>query len=321
MSKGRVLLVNPWIVDFAAYDFWIKPIGLLSIAAVLRENGYDIDFLDCMDRNHPSLIASAEFPQTTRRPDGTGHFYKEHIPKPKIISHIPRHYSRYGLPLTLVKKIISEINTPDVILLTSGMTYWYPGVFEMIGILRDISPGVTVVLGGIYATLCYDHATTYSGADRVMAGPGEIQALKVVDEITGNRSNTDQYTSLDDLPVPWYGGYSHLDSAAILTSRGCPYRCPFCASHLLNMDYEKRSPQRVVDEIDRLHNDRGVNEFAFYDDALLHNKAEHLFPILKAVMNRKLTVHFHTPNGIPPRAIDANTARIMKQAGFQTTNK
>jgi len=34
----HILLVNPWITDFTAYDFWLKPLGLLSIASILREN-------------------------------------------------------------------------------------------------------------------------------------------------------------------------------------------------------------------------------------------------------------------------------------------
>ena len=49
------------------------------------------------------------------------------------------------------------------------MTYWYPGVFEAIKIIKESLPRVPVVLGGKYATLCYDHAVNYSGADYVIA--------------------------------------------------------------------------------------------------------------------------------------------------------
>jgi hypothetical protein len=31
----HILLINPWITDFAAYNFWIKPLGLLHIASLL----------------------------------------------------------------------------------------------------------------------------------------------------------------------------------------------------------------------------------------------------------------------------------------------
>ena len=36
---GQVLLVNPWIYDFAAHNLWIEPLGLLTIAAALRDSG------------------------------------------------------------------------------------------------------------------------------------------------------------------------------------------------------------------------------------------------------------------------------------------
>ena len=36
MSTPFILLINPWIYDFAAYDLWSKPLGLLYIAALLK---------------------------------------------------------------------------------------------------------------------------------------------------------------------------------------------------------------------------------------------------------------------------------------------
>jgi len=47
MAKQKtILLVNPWIYDFAAHDFWIKPLGLLSMPAFLRKNGHAVEFID-----------------------------------------------------------------------------------------------------------------------------------------------------------------------------------------------------------------------------------------------------------------------------------
>ncbi len=45
----HILLINPWITDFAAYNFWIRPIGLLYIASLLRENGFQVTLIDCLD--------------------------------------------------------------------------------------------------------------------------------------------------------------------------------------------------------------------------------------------------------------------------------
>jgi hypothetical protein len=43
MSK-QILLINPWIHDFAAYDFWLKPLGLLYLGGLLRQNGHHGSF-------------------------------------------------------------------------------------------------------------------------------------------------------------------------------------------------------------------------------------------------------------------------------------
>lgn len=45
----KVLIINPWIYDFAAYDYWLKPLGLLYLASYLRKNNVEVMFLDCLD--------------------------------------------------------------------------------------------------------------------------------------------------------------------------------------------------------------------------------------------------------------------------------
>ncbi len=59
----KVLLLNPWIYDFAAYDLWLKPFGLLRVGALLREWGWEeeeISFrLACRNR---SLAEIKELP-------------------------------------------------------------------------------------------------------------------------------------------------------------------------------------------------------------------------------------------------------------------
>ena len=70
---------------------------------------------------------------------------------------------------------------PEVIGLSSMMSYWYPGVAETIEVLRETFPGVPIVLGGIYATLGEEHARTL-GADAVITGRGERDMLELMDK-------------------------------------------------------------------------------------------------------------------------------------------
>jgi len=46
----KIVRINPWIYDFAAYDLWMKPLGLLYIAGFLEESGYDVSLINWMDR-------------------------------------------------------------------------------------------------------------------------------------------------------------------------------------------------------------------------------------------------------------------------------
>jgi hypothetical protein len=219
-SGPEILLVNPWIYDFAAYDLWAKPLGLLYITSVLRTNGYGVRLLDCLDRRRSHLATA---PGRTRF--GCGKFRKEIVPKPPIYKNIPRRYGRYGISEDTFCQALAELPSPAAVLITSGMTYWYPGVFRSIELLRAFFPHTPLLLGGIYATLCPQHARRFSGVDQVITGEGELAALKAVDDICGRQSHAENYDHLDALPFPAFDLYIKTDYACVLTSRGCPFRC------------------------------------------------------------------------------------------------
>ena len=173
----HILLVNPWIHDFAAYDFWAKPLGLLTIASILGYHGFNVTYLDCLDRFHPEMPPSDLYAR-----NGRGPYLKTLIPKPRGLEDVPRKFSRYGIRKNWFRKDLQSISKPAFVLMTSLMTYWYPGVQEAIGVIKEIFPDVPVVLGGIYAGLCHDHALNHSGADHVVTGPGEKYLLELAGE-------------------------------------------------------------------------------------------------------------------------------------------
>jgi len=320
MQNGNILLINPWIYDFAAYDLWIEPLGLLYIASLLRENGYRVNLINCLDRHHPDLLKfqNRESPKSDRF--GCGKFHKEIIENPALLKSIPRRYGRYGLPLHIFRKELEECPVPDVILVTSSMTYWYPGVFAAIQEARERFPNVPIILGGVYATLCYDHAVQNSGADYAVRGEGEIQALKLVNQLAGrgDQSKNDLPQNIDDYPYPAHDLLTSRDSLALLTSRGCPIGCTYCASGLVAGRFRQRDPVKVADEIEFYCREFGTRNFAFFDDALLLNPERHISVILEEVIRRKLDCYFHTPNSMHASQISAPLARQMFQAGFKT---
>ena len=319
MKTKNILLINPWIYDVAAFDLWVKPIGLLTLASVLRNAGYQISLIDCLDRFHPALQAQPDIYPPQNKKYGTGKFIRQKVKKPAILEDVHRYYCRYGLPISLFKQELEKLPAVDAILVTSGMTYWYDGPLKAIEIVKQALPGVPVILGGIYATLCREHAQQFSGADYVIAGPGESQILGLLDEIWGMQTDAvDHPETIDDIPWPAYDLYSHLESLPILTSRGCPFRCPFCASRILMPKFEQRDPLNVADEIEFYSKSYGIREFAFWDDALLINQKRHLSVILNQLLERGVRAHFHTPNGMHPRELDGDLAKLMAKSQFKT---
>ena len=310
----HILLVNPWIHDFAAYDFWAKPMGLLSIAALLRHHGMRVSYIDCLNRFHPRA------PNTDPAArHGRGPYLKTHIAKPAGLKDVERHFSRYGILPSWFKEDLQILDQPDLVLVTSLMTYWYPGIRETIDNIRSVFPETPIVLGGIYARLCQAHAKKNCGADEVAVKPADHNLFALVRRHTGYSATLEfNPENLDSYPYPALELQTHINYVPLLTSRGCPFSCAYCASHLLEPKRLLRSSESVVEEISYWHKNFGVMDFVLYDDAFLVDSENHAMPILEKIINTNLPVRFHTPNAIHIRGISSQTARLMHRAKFYT---
>ena len=300
MNK-RVLLIQPWIHDFSAYDLWIQPLGLLYLAGILEAHDIKTDYVNCLDN------------RSDIRSDGRAKFVKTDLPVPHVLNGIKRRYGRFGISPDTFRTKLSSIEKPDVILVTSGMTYWYPGVQETIRETKNIFPDVQMILGGIYATLMPEHATLYSGADQVIHGQFENGIIKLITGSQGTLYPRNEY------PYPAWHLTQQNKYRVIMTSRGCPYRCTFCASDILNADiFQRRNPEDVIREIEFYCHNENVTNIVFYDDALLIGHKQHLQPILQSIIERQIKVAFHTPNGLNAREIDEQLAELMFESSFRT---
>jgi len=302
----HILLINPWITDFAVYNFWIRPLGLLCIASLLRANGFRVTLIDCLGLS----IKTKKY--------GDGKFFKTKIEKPLPLKSIPKNYSQYGMPEEMLLKRLSFIEEkPDLIGITSGMTYWYPGLFKVIEITKKLFQGVQIILGGIYATLCYEHAKKHSGVDIVFKSGNEFDAIKLISELTGFQLRTPNSKLRTDI-YPAFDLYPQLDYVCIATSRGCPFHCTYCATPILTKGFTRRDPIKVVEEIEYWTTQFRINNIAFYDDALLIEPSVHIIPILKEVIKRGIRCNFHTPNGLQIKGIDEEVAELLFLSQFKT---
>ncbi|MFC1840402.1 B12-binding domain-containing radical SAM protein [Thermodesulfobacteriota bacterium] len=312
-----VILINPWIYDFAAYDLWSKPLGLLYLASYLKKQKISTHVIDCMDPYDPEMSNRLSGNMPVRRKYGTGKYNRKEITKPDGLKGINRAYSRYGIDPDILKIHLKKIKNPSAILITSLMTYWYPGVIEAINIAKKIHPGVPVILGGIYARLCTDHALEYSGAD-IVADKVTLDNIKEFASIlTGTGISYHDNVDINSL-YPAFDTYCRTDYICLLTSTGCPFNCKYCASNFLYPSFSRRDPGDVVREIEYWNKRNHIIDFAFYDDALLVDSESHIIRILEKIRQKGLKVRFHTPNAIHVKEISYDIAALLFSSGFKT---
>lgn len=291
----KALLVNPWIYDFAAYNFWVRPLGLYRVAEWLHERGVDVRLVDAMS----PFSAPGRFKRTV-------------VPRPLVLADFPRNYARYGIDVSAFKERVLAEAPFDAVFITSVMSYWYPGVALCAWILKGMYPKVPVFLGGIYASLWKEHAQAIAWVDHVVKGPIEYATEEICDIL-----------GLPARPVRgkrrWFqlGLWDGSSYGAVRLATGCPFNCTYCASNRIAKGFRPREIEDVILELEALYS-YGVREIAFYDDALLVDFDSRLRKVLDTVLARGLDLRFHCPNGLHARFMDKTVSRYLKMANFKT---
>lgn len=306
LKNFKALLINPYIEDFTAYDLWLKPLGLYKLAFSLKKTGFEVSFIDLLNMNHPSIPEKFK----KRRENGCGKFYFEYIPKPSFLPVVERRFKRYGIPVDAFKEELKKIKKTDIIFITSTICYWYPGITTTINIIKEIMGNVPVVLGGIYPTLYLEHSKN-TGAEFSVKGYFEKNLPPVLKEIFG-REFSFHFEIFPDFSFLW-----DKNSAPYQTSRGCPYRCKWCASKLIDPEFIQFPLEYNLKILEKLKKINTKN-IAFYDDALLFNKEKHIKVLVKKIKENNFQFQFHTPNGIDPKEIDFEMAKLFKETNFKT---
>jgi radical SAM superfamily enzyme YgiQ (UPF0313 family) len=307
-----ILLINPWITDFAAYNLWAEPLGILYIASILKKVGARINYIN--------NLVSIEEPNPNQKENGCSKYPRQIIPKPECLSFINRNFAVYGIKDDEFINRLRKAGEPDIVLVTSVMTYWYPGVFKTIKMVKKtFGPGIPLILGGIYSKLCPEHAKAGSGADYIYNHDDPVGLIKMIEQITGKYfSGSIKAASFADYPSPLHEIHKNRGFFSVLTRRGCPYSCSYCASGLLCGGFSERTVSSVVSEIKKYSKQSGAKNIAFYDDALLMDPEYHIIPILEKIIDNELGLFFHLPNGIHSSLMTKKIARLFYRAGIKT---
>ncbi|MEJ2171036.1 MAG: B12-binding domain-containing radical SAM protein [Desulfobacterales bacterium] len=285
MKPVNVLLVNPPIYDFTAYDFWLRPYGMLRVAGKMQ---------------HCCRLSFFNFLVAERRdPWGRGRFTGRDASKPETLRDIPRRFHRFGRARNDFREFLRS-QSCDAVLIQTYMTYWYPGIREVIEDVRQFRPRAKIILGGVYATLCPSHAQSL-GPDLVVEG-SNLEKLWQLLSIEPRESGPFRPEDCSDIGI-------------IKISEGCPFHCTYCAAPLLWPGFSGRPTSECIRELRHLI-ETGARNIAFYDDALLYRSDRVLIPFLKAAAESDARVLFHTPNALNARFMTPELARLMVQSGF-----
>lgn len=262
----RVLFVSPPWHCLHNKAPMAMPLGLCYLAAVLREHG------------HECLIY-----------DGDLGFGDEDSESPIIID-----YERYHemtdshIAWDKAESVVREFN-PDVcgITFTTGA---YASAKKMAGIAKKCNPDTTVVLGGPHATLLPEETLKDIDAEAVVRNEGENSLLELVSCLEENKPLNDVLgisyklengaikhnavrpliEDLDSLPFPARDLVVEKEKYKIIpifTSRGCPFKCNFCASHKIwGRKVRYRSLDNVIAEIEMIKSEFGSSAIRIVDD-------------------------------------------------------
>lgn len=298
-NARNIFCINPPVEDFSAYSFWSAPLGLLRVVSGLRKLNKNVSFFDFL-YFRGTEESGAQFPEY--RKDGRHSFYRRETEKPEEISFVPRKYFRFGASDDDMVKAFSDVDIkPDVILIASGMTYWYRTLVSTVDVLCDCFPDVPIFAGGTAATLM-PSVFLNRGINVFQSSlfPGENLA-KVKDLISRYRV----------YPV------SVMD--------GCPFDCPYCASSLIYPELLHRNLTEQAVLLKKWGEKTGYRDVAFYDDALLINEGKYLETFFRS--EKFPNYRFHVPNGLHVREITEKTAEMLFEnnvsplrLGFETSS-
>jgi anaerobic magnesium-protoporphyrin IX monomethyl ester cyclase len=287
----RVLLINPP----QATRYPQPPIGLALVGAILEKEGYPVTLMDAnaLDLNP--------------------------------------------------EKITKEVPAADVVGITA-MTPTIGTALKIAHFLKKDKPGLKIIIGGPHVTLLPEETLNSSpDVNIIVRGEGDdtvIDLLHALDSglslenvagisyrANGKIVHTQNKTSIadmDSLPypayhlLPWKKYRPHpphgrsMPFAAIVTSRGCPYRCAYCSKPVFGSNFRAQSPERVVAEMTYLQEKFGVREIAFYDDTFTLDQKRAL-AIAEKILEKGLKIDWTCETRV--NLVDKGLLEHMKRAG------
>lgn len=244
-----------------------------------------------------------------------------------------------GWPDADIRRQLSSLK-PDI----AGISQWTHNrhaAFDLAGLVRNVNPDCTVVMGGAHATFCYAQMLRdESPVDCVVLGEGEETLLEIVHHRNEGTSWRDvngiaylssgkivvtpprtPLNNLDNLPMAAsfleqsVGVDIPLQLEFILTARGCPSACHFCSSpKFWQRKVRFRSPDRIVEEMMFIRDTYGLIYFSLRDDTFTADRARTI-EFCRLLIERRTHVLWNCQSRV--NALDEELLVWMKRAGCE----
>lgn len=292
MGCDVLLLVPPGI------NYNTPPLGILYLAGVLEKESIQVKVMD-------AALEKLSLDET---------FEKIRSLSPKIIGF--------------------SVCTPD-----------YRIIDQFAYLVKDRFPEIKIVMGGPHATLDPNGVLSSPHIDFVIRGEGEYSFLEFCrtylqgqenqfKNIGGlsfrengrviHNSDRPMIENLDEIPFPArhliplmkyrnYGRvYKRKPVGVMITSRGCPLQCIFCAHEIFGRKYRFMSAARIVEEIRLLQENYGVKEILFREDNFTANR-KRVFEFCDILIKEKIDITWMCL--ADANSITEEMAIRMKEAG------
>lgn len=317
----RILLIDPPFYRFIGFYNRYFPLGLAYLASALKDHGHEVLIYDSDANINPDKMNFAALEQS----------YPKYLQAVADDSH----------PVFEgIKRTLKEFK-PEFIGISAWTTYVASSI-KTAEICKKWDASAPVVMGGPHVSIKHDELLGICGAvDVLVRGEGEetlpalaglLQAKKFIPgelaKIKGIAFRTPEgitttpareFTQdLDAIPFPardllvHKDAYDSEDMGLLMTTRGCPFACTYCATNIWGRKVRSRSIANVVEEVKSVVARYGTKQFAFKDDSFTINRARTL-AFCEALINERLNINWECNARVD--SLDPELLAKMRKAG------
>ncbi len=271
-----------------AFDFVTNfPLAALKLVSQYRKQGYDVHLLDAFNLGSAVMNRKTFFRrERVRRMAPCGNYENEGIARPVF---------RIGMmPDDIRQRLKSLPDGVEEVAISSVFTYCWPTSWEAVELVKERYPSAHVKMGGIYPSLCPEHAE-HSGADEIIVGTDAELAAQWIDEPT----------------------WKHYASPAmsLKSSYGCNNHCSYCAVRKLEGRACSLDRDSLLEQL-QTYSAWGLRELHFWDSDLLLD-LDQAHALLDLLIHLQGGISLGVPSGFSLARFNMDLARKMKAVGFK----